>query len=127
MRNPGEIPTRLYGSIDTTKVRNEPRPKQGEEQEDWRDMKVLCWFQTENIPPRQRSSRQKKKFDRAQVALRAKNKQYFCDIAEKNSCGKLLWTTGCPINANFCPDLVFLGDDATWIWNLVEIDNPQAH
>jgi hypothetical protein len=123
MRNPGEIPTRLYGSIDAAKVRIEPRPKKGEEQEeheDWRDMKVLCWFQTENVPPRQRSSRQKKKFDREQVALRAKNKQYFCDIAEASSFGKLLWATGCPVNADLCPDLVFLGDGATWIWNLVD-------
>lgn len=123
MRNPGKIPTRLYGSIDAAKVRIEPRPKKGEEpeeHEDWRDMKVLCWFQTENVPARQRSSRQSKKFDREQVALRAKNKQYFCDIVEADKFGELLWATGCPVNADLCPDLVFLGDGATWIWNLVD-------
>lgn len=96
-RQPGKIPVRLYGSIDAAKVRIEPRPQKGkkpEKGEDWRDMKVLCWFETEIVPPAQRSTRQKKKSDREQVALRARNKQYFCDILEAETFGKLLWATG---------------------------------
>jgi hypothetical protein len=127
--NPGNIPNRLYGSMDAAKVRVEPRPKKDEEKEeheDWRDMKTLCWFETEVVPPSQRSKRQKKKVEREQVAMRAKNKQYYCDIIEAGEFGKLLWATGCTINADFCQDLVFLGDGAIWIWNLVDHYYPHA-
>ena len=128
-RKSGNIPTRLYGSIDAAKVRVEPRPKKGQEKEEheaWRDMKVLCWFETEIVPPAQRSTRQRKKVEHEQVALRAKNKRYFCDIIEADRFGKLLWATGCTVNADLCPDLVFLGDGAIWIWNLVEKYYPHA-
>jgi hypothetical protein len=122
LRHPGRIAPRLYGSIDAAKVRTEPRPKKGEEKEaheDWRDMKLLCWFETETVPPSQRSKRQQKKALREQTALRARDMQYFCDITEAETFGKLLWATGCTLNADLCPDLVFLGDGALWIWNLV--------
>lgn len=128
-RNPGRIASRLYGSIDAAKVRIEPRPKKGEKKEaheDWRDMKLLCWFETEMVPPSQRSQRHQKKIIREQPALRAKNMQYFCDIIKAEVFGKLLWATGCTVNADLCPDLVFLGDGAIWIWNLVSQYYPQA-
>jgi len=128
-RHPGRIAPRLYGSMDAAKVRTEPRPKKGEEKgphEDWRDMKVLCWFETEVVPPRQRSRRQQEKVLREQTALRARNMQYFCDITEAEAFGKLLWATGCTLNADLCPDLVFLGDGAPWIWNLVSQYYPNA-
>jgi hypothetical protein len=128
-RNPGRIAPRLYGSIDAAKVRTEPRPKKGEEKEaheDWRDMKMLCWFETETVPPSQRSKRQQKKALREQAALRARNMQYFCDITTAEIFGKLLWATGCTVNADLCPDLVFLGDGAVWIWNLVTQYYPNA-
>lgn len=121
-RKPGQVPARLYGSLDAAKVRIEPRLKKGEtpeEHEDWRDMKVLAWFETEVVPPAQRSVRQRKKVVREQVALRAKNLRYFCDITEADNFGKLLWATGCNLNADLSPELIFLGDGAVWIWNLV--------
>lgn len=92
-RNPGRIVSCLYGSIDAAKVRIEPRPKKGEEKEeheDWRDMKMLCWFETEVVPPSQRSKRQQKKAVREQTALRAKNMRCFCDITKAEAFGKLL-------------------------------------
>jgi len=128
-RNPGQIAPRLYGSIDAAKVRIEPRSKKGEEKEaheDWRDMKILCWFETEPVPPSQRSKRQQKKVAREQPALRARNMQYFCDIIKAETFGKLLWATGCMRNADLCQDLVFLGDGAVWIWNLVTQYYPHA-
>jgi len=128
-RQPGKIPTQLYGSIDAAKVRIEPRAKKSEEKEeheDWRDMKVLCWFEAEIVPPAQQTKRQKTKVEREQPALRAKNKQYFCDIIEADEFGKLVWATGCKAKADFCPDLVFLGDGALWIWNLVDQYYPSA-
>jgi len=122
LRNPGRIAPQLYGSMDAVKVRIEPRPKKGEEKgehEDWRDLKVLCWFEAETVPPAQRSTRQQKKAERQQVIMRTKNKQYFCDIIEADEFGKLLWATGCTVNADLSPELIFLGDGAVWIWNLV--------
>ena len=128
-RQPGPVPSRLYGSIDAAKVRTEPRPKKGEAKaahEDWRDMKVLCWFETEAVPPSQQSKRQQQKVAREQPALRAKKMQSYCDITEAESFGKLVWATGCTVNADLCPDLVFLGDGAPWIWNLVSYYYPHA-
>ena len=128
-RQPGQVATRLYGSIDAAKVRIEPRPKKGqvpEEHEDWRDMKVLCWFETETVSPPQRSLRQRKQAQRQQIPQRTKNSQYFCDIIEAEAFGKLLWATGCHLKADLCPELIFLGDGAVWIWNLVSQYYPQA-
>lgn len=128
-RQSGLVPARLYGSIDAAKVRTEPRPKKGEEKEeheDWRDMKVLCWFETEEVPRAQRSARHRVKMDREQLPLRARNMSYFCDITEAATFGNLLWATGCTVLADNCPDLIFLGDGAIWIWNLVDHHYPHA-
>lgn len=121
-QNPGKVVTRLYGSMDAAKVRIEPRPKKGQEKEkheDWRDLKLLCWFEAEIVSTSQRSTRQRKKAAREHVVMRAKNKRYFCDITEAEIFGKLLWATGCLLNADLSPELIFLGDGALWIWNLV--------
>jgi len=128
-RAPGPIVPRLYGSMDAAKVRTEPRPKKGETKEaheDWRDMKVLCWYEVETVPPAQRTARHREKLLREQPALRAKNMRYFCDICEAEEFGKLLWATGCRLNADLSPELVFLGDGAIWIWNLVRRYYPNA-
>jgi len=128
-RDPGPILPRLYGSLDAAKVRTEPRPKKGEtkaEHEDWRDMKVGCWYEVERVPPAQQSVRQRDKVVREQPALQAKNMQYFCDITQADEFGKLLWATGCRINADLSPELIFLGDGAVWIWNLIARYYPQA-
>ncbi len=128
-REPGPIVPRLYGSMDAAKVRIEPRAKKGQEKEaheDWRDMKVLCWYQVETVPPAQRTARHRKKMLREQPALRAKNMRYFCDIREAEEFGKLLWATGCRLNADLSPELIFLGDGAIWIWNLVRQYYPNA-
>jgi hypothetical protein len=128
-RQPGMIPKQLYGSMDAAKVRTEPRPKKGEAKEaheDWRDMKTLCWYEVETVPPVQQTLRQRQKVQREQPALRAKNMRYFCDISEAEEFGKLLWATGCRLNADLSPELIFLGDGALWIWNLVGKYYPQA-
>jgi len=128
-RNPGEIVQRLYGSMDAAKVRIEPRPKKGEQKpdhEDWRDMKILCWYEAETVPLSQRSTRQREKAERELPVLRAKNMRYWCDIIEAEEFGKLLWATGCSVNADLSPELVFLGDGAAWIWKLVSHYYPNA-
>jgi len=115
-------PDILYGSIDAAKVRIEPRNPQEKavkNREKWRDLKAGCWYQGEVVPVRQQSTRQKGKAQREGVVLRAKNKKYFCDIAEAKKFGKLLWATGCAVGADRARLLVFICDGATWIWNLV--------
>lgn len=128
-RQAKQVPARLYGSMDAAKVRIEPRPKKGAAKpthEDWRDMKVLCWYEVEPVPPAQRSARQREKTIREQPALRAKNMQYACDITEAEEFGKLLWATGSQVNADLSQELIFLADGAVWIWNLVTSYYPQA-
>lgn len=128
-RQAGGVPSRLYGSMDAAKVRIEPRPQKGAakaEHEDWRDMKVLCWYEVEGVPPAQLSTRQREKVAREQPALRAKNMRYFCDITEADDFGKLLWASGCTVDADLCSELIFLGDGAVWIWNLAAKYYPDA-
>jgi hypothetical protein len=120
---------RLYGSIDAAKVRIEPRDKQEKAlagRENWRDLKIGCWYQGEIVPDRERSSRQKGKAQREGTVIRAKNKEYFCDIAPADEFGKLLWATGCSADADHARVLVFVCDGAVWIWNLVDQYFPHA-
>lgn len=129
LRETAPLPTRLYGSLDAAKVRIEPRAKAGkkpETTEDWRDMKVGCWYEAEPVPPAQRSVRQRDKFERQQTVLRAKNMRYYCDIVEAEAFGNLLWGTGCAVKADLVSELVFVCDGAVWIWNLVTFHYPKA-
>ncbi len=119
----------LYGSIDAAKVRIEPRDPQEkalENRETWRDLKAGCWYEGEVVPVRQQSTRQKEKMQRESVVLRARNKTYFCDIAEAQEFGKLLWATGCAAGADRARLLVFICDGAVWIWNLIAQYFPNA-
>jgi hypothetical protein len=123
------LPDRLYGSIDAAKVRIEPRTKPGKKEavaEDWRDMKIVCWYEGELVPQRQRSVRQKEKAQREGTVFRAKNKHYSCDIAEADQLGRLLWASGCSVFADGVPELVFVCDGASWIWKLVSHYYPNA-
>jgi len=124
-----QAPDRLYASIDAAKVRIEPRAKQGKKvkmAEDWRDMKIVCWYEGELVPSNQCSVRQKDKVQREGTVFRAKNKHYSCDIAESEEFGKLLWATGCSACADCARELVFVCDGATWIWKLVSHYYPNA-
>ena len=125
----GAVPDILYGSLDAAKVRIEPRDPQEKavkDRETWRDLKAGCWYEGEVVPARQQSVRQKDKQQREDVVLRAKNKKYFCDIAEAKEFGKLLWATGCAVGADRARRLVFICDGAVWIWNLITQYFPQA-
>jgi hypothetical protein len=128
LRAVSQTPKRLYGSIDAAKVRIEPRcpDEKKEEAEDWRDMKVGCWYELEEVLPAQRSSRQQEKYERDQVAYRAKSLRYYCDIAEAALFGKLMWARGSQVLADLAQELVFVCDGAIWIWNLIASYYPQA-
>lgn len=128
-RDTARVPPRVYGSLDAAKVRIEPRPKAGkkpEKQDAWRDLKVGCWYEAEPVSPAQRSVRQREKFAREQAVFRAKNLRYYCDIAEAEAFGHLLWATGCAVKADLAPEVVFVCDGAVWIWNLVTLHYPHA-
>lgn len=129
LREEKQSPKRLYGSIDAAKVRIEPRAKKGEpvaEHEDWRDMKVGCWYQAEAIPASRQSSRQRQKAQRDGTVFRTTQHQYYCDIAHVDAFGKLVWATGCQASADLSTELVFVCDGAAWIWELVTHYYPDA-
>jgi hypothetical protein len=123
------VPKRLYGSMDAAKVRIEPRTQAGqkpEKTEAWRDLKIGCWYEAEAVPPSQRTHRQRAKATREQTVFRAKQMRYYCDIAEAEDFGALLWGTGCALAADFAQELVFVCDGAVWIWKLVTQYYPNA-
>jgi hypothetical protein len=129
LRETRPLPTRLYGSLDAAKVRIEPRARKGEpvgEHEDWRDMKVGCWYQAEAISPSRQSSRQRQKAQREGTVFRTTQHQYYCDIAHVDPFGELVWATGCQQHADLVPELVFVCDGAAWIWDLVTHYYPNA-
>lgn len=106
---------RLYGALDATKVHTDEKgeaPDRG-----WRDLKIGAWFHTEAKPPTQPDEA----WD-----IQARDITYFCDIAEASTFGKLLWATGFQRQAFAAQELIFLGDGADWIWNLVSEHFPQA-
>ena len=123
------VPQRLYGSIDAAKVRIEPRARKGKavlEHEDWRDMKVGCWYQAEAVSLSRQSSRQRCKAQREGTVFRTTHHQYYCDIAHVDEFGKLVWATGCQVTADLATELVFVCDGAAWIWELVTHYYPNA-
>ena len=129
LREVRDIPKRLYGSIDAAKVRIEPRAKRGEavlKDEDWRDMKVGCWYQAEPVLKMQQSKRQREKAERDGTVFRTTAHQYFCDICHVDEFGKLVWASGCKSKADLVSELVFVCDGAVWIWDLVTRYYPNA-
>lgn len=110
---------RLYGSIDAAKVRMDPRT-QAAEGEQWRDLKLGCWYRAVAVSPGQRSARQREKASRDQPVCRAIAQRYYCAIDTADDFGQLVWGTGCQVGAERARELVFVCDGAPWIWNLIE-------
>lgn len=107
---------RIYASIDGAHV-----PLQRE----WRELKTLCWYKVEKIGM---STPQKHHGQPVgeQSHLHAKDMQYYCDIAEAEQFGRLLWATGIQNKVDAYQEIVFVCDGAIWIWKLVEKYFPQA-
>jgi len=106
---------RLYGALDATKVHT--YEQQGPEDQGWRDLKVGAWFLTDEPPPDK---------PQAEGDIRAKQITYYGDFAEAKQFSRLLWATGCQRQALQASELIFLGDGAEWIWNLVHDNYPHA-
>jgi len=105
-------PLRLYGSMDAAKI--QIREAEGHQ---WRDLKLAAWFTARGKPP--------KKPDGA-WQIQAENIHYYADIAQAQLFGQLLWRSGVNYQAHLAKELIFLGDGADWIWNLVAEHFPKA-
>jgi hypothetical protein len=101
---------RMYASIDGAHV-----PLQQE----WRELKTLCWYQVEKIHP----SIPRKHHGQPtgeQSDLQARDMQYHCDILEAEQFGRLLWASALQKQVDTYEEVVFVCDGAVWIWRLVE-------
>ena len=103
-----ERPERLYGTL--VHVR-------GDQEHPWRDLKVGAWFTTTAEPPQTPEE---------DWEIQATDISSYCDIQEAQQFGDVLWATGCQGQAQLADELIFLGDGADWIWNLVEEHYPEA-
>jgi len=106
---------RLYGTLDATKVHTHER--EDEDDEGWRDLKVGAWFESDAPPP---------EGPQEDWDVHAQNLTYYCDFAGAKEFGKLLWATGIQREVLRAKELIFLGDAAEWIWNLVQEHFPHA-
>ena len=105
----------LYGALDATKVHTDE--KRSADDNGWRDLKVGAWFVTEAKPPQNPDDA---------WGIEARDITYFCDICEAQKFGPLLWATGFQRQALQAQQIIFLGDGADWIWNLVQENFPHA-
>lgn len=105
-------PRRLYGALDAAKVHI-----RAETEHPWRDLKVGAWFTTTVEPPQNPDD---------DWEIHATDISYYGDICEASQFGQLLWATGCQRQAQLAQELIFLGDGAEWIWNLVREHYPEA-
>jgi hypothetical protein len=89
----------------------------GEIEDPWKDLKVGAWFTTTAKPPQNPDE---------DWQIEAQDMRYYCDILPAQEFGDLLWATGCQHQAQLAEELIFLGDGAEWIWNLVSHHYPHA-
>jgi transposase len=80
-------------------------------------MKVGVWFTTTAEPPQDPDE---------EWDIQATDLSDYCDISPAQQFGQLLWATGCQRQAQLAQELVFRGDGAEWIWNLVQEHYPKA-
>jgi len=113
-QEPSVRPLRLYGSLDGGRVQT--RAPQGQPQP-WRELKIGAWFQARGESPKK---------PEGEWAIQAYDISYFSDILPAEQFGNLLWATGVERGAEQALELIFLGDGARWIWDLVDLHFPHA-
>lgn len=106
-------PLRLYGALDGTQVHT--RSDEGESP--WRELKIGSWFKARGHPP---------KGPDGDWRIEAYNITHYTDICPAQQFGQLVWASGVQRHAQLARELIFLGDGAEWIWNLVDEHFPQA-
>jgi hypothetical protein len=105
-------PQRLYGCLDGVKVHI-----RGDHEHPWRELKAGAWFTTTQEPPHSPDG---------DWEIHATDITYYCDLSRARQFGQLLWATGCQRQAQLAQEVIFLGDGAEWIWNLVKEHYPEA-
>ena len=105
-------PLRLYGALDGTMVHT-----RGEKEHPWRELKIGSWFEARGRPPKRPDG---------DWRIEAYNVSHYTDICPAREFGELTWASGVQRDAQLARELIFLGDGAEWIWNLVEEHFPQA-
>lgn len=106
---------RLYGTLDAVKYHS--REHRDEDDNGWRELKVGVWFTTKAEPP---------KISDGVWDIEAEDISYYCDTTEAETFGQLVWATGFQREALCASEVVFIGDGADWIWNLVGEHFPEA-
>lgn len=109
-----KTPLRLYGSLDGGRVLIRPNAT---EPQQWRELKVGAWFTARGQPPRHPDET---------WTIRAQDISYYTDIACREDFGELVWATGVQRHAHHAHELIFLGDGARWIWDIVDFHFPHA-
>ena len=107
-------PVRLYGAIDGGRVRIRGAK---EEESPWRELKVGAWFTAKGQPPKKPNGK---------WTIQAQDISYYADIAHADDFGKIAWATGVQRDAHRAIEMIFLGDGARWIWDLVTLNFPNA-
>lgn len=107
-------PRRLYGSLDGGRVHIRG---EGGEPDTWRELKVGAWYEARGRPPSNPDG---------EWTIRAENITYYADICSAETFSDLVWATGVQRHAQFATELVFLGDGARWIWDIVAQHFPKA-
>lgn len=107
-------PRRLYGTLDgglipTRGSIGEPQP--------WRELKIGAWFVARGQPPRHPDG---------EWTIQAEQISYYADILPAEVFSPLVWATGVQRDAQLAHELIFLGDGARWIWDLVDKHFPKA-
>lgn len=106
---------RLYGTLDAVKYHS--REHRDDDDNGWRELKVGVWFTTEAEPPKTADG---------DWDIEAEDISYYCDTAEAETFGELVWATGFQREVLCASEVVFIGDGADWIWNLVGEHFPDA-
>jgi len=95
---------RVYASLDGAHV-----PVQDE----WRELKTLCWYQVEPIQASRPKNHHGSRVGE-QSHLQAKTMKYYCDIQEAEQFGRLVWATGLQNQVDTYEEIVFVWDGVLW-------------
>ncbi len=104
-----ERPRRVYASLDGGFV---PVRKGQNGQEDWREAKVVAWYQEGQAYGTE--------------ARRVRDVALYGTLEDKDGFGELFWASGYQYGADRAQEQVVIADGAAWLWDLVQTYFPKA-
>jgi hypothetical protein len=102
-------PQRVYASLDGGFV---PVRKGQNGEEDWREAKVVAWYQEGQ--------------SYGEEEKRAQQIELYGTLERKETFGELFWGSGYHYGADLAEEVVVVADGAAWIWDLVQTYFPHA-